>query len=55
MNFYELVVDALCKNEEQTLYKQLKKELQEEVSKDMINYRKVQNIAEVLEKLEVLL
>lgn len=53
MNLYENVVNAMIDGREQELYEVLKEELKEEVKAAAIDYRKVIEISEVMEKLEV--
>jgi len=55
MNVYEGVVNAIIDNTEEELYEVLKSELIQEVKKESINFLKVKELTEVLEKLEVLI
>lgn len=55
MNLYEEVVNAIIDNREYELYEELKCELVNEVTKESINFKRVNEITSVLEKLEVLI
>lgn len=54
LNLYKEVVNAIIEDNEVELYEVLKNELIKEVKKESIDFRKVNELTEVLEKLEVL-